>query len=417
MRNQGYTGNLLADAYTSPSLLEGFETSPNSTYNATTVKSVPMILEPFVLNGKGNGGSASYTLVQPDKSSSFAEFTLPRVRYSAIRGNSAFLKAVAKDLGAYARLPAELFMNIEFSAAANGSTLALLSLPVSATGGSASATGGSASASGGSASATGGSASASVDDFESIDEGFLATPPPNFELILYELQAELNTDNFIFNAVNTYLIENTAAIWTPTASESPSNASNNKLNFGVVSGAGGGGGGGGGGDYDATRKQMEDGATGDSDSTTGPPIINETIIIQRPEKSDQPTFTGNFFVDLTNEIVSDAASVLSVFAGLFNFFNPPKPVQAKVASASATATASASHTTCIHKKRHATVPSEHIIYNSSEPTAKFANKPKEVLDADGNVYLKTEGDTSNDPVLSDKERRSAWRKVYPKGGR
>jgi len=402
MRNQGYTGNLLADAYTSPSLLEGFETSPDSTYNATTVKSVPMILEPFVLNGKGNGGSGSYTRLPPGKSS-FVEFTLPRVRYSAIRGDSAFLKAVAKDLGAYAyELPAELFMNIEFSAAANGSTLALLSLPVSA--------------SGGSASASGGSASASYDDSESTAEGFLATPPPNFEVILYELQADLNTDNVIFNAVNTYLIENTAAIWTPTTSESPSNASNNKLNFGVVSGAGGGGGGGG-GDYDATRKQMEDGATGDSDSTTGPPIINETIIIQRPEKSDQPTFTGNFFVDLTNEIVSDAASVLTVFAGLFNFFNPPKPVEAKAASASASA--SASHTTRIHKKRHAAaaVPSEHIIYNSSEPTAKFANKPKEALDADGNVYLKTEGDTSNDPVLSDKERRSAWRKVYPKGGR
>ena len=403
MRNQGYTGNLLADAYTSPSLLEGFETSPDSTYNATTVKSVPMILEPFVLSGNGNsnGGSGSYTRLPPGKSS-FAEFTLPRVRYSAIRGDSAFLKAVAKDLGAYTTLPAELFMNIQFSAAANGSTLVLLSLPVSASGGSASASGGSASASGGSASAS--------------SEGFLATPPPNFELVLYELQADLNTDNVIFNAVNTYLIANTAAIWTPTASESPSNASNNKLNFGVVSGAGGGGGGGGGGgDYDATRKQMEDGATGDSDSTTGPPIINETIIIQRPEKSDQPTFTGNFFVDLTNEIVSDAASVLSVFAGLFNFFNPPKPVEAKAASASTTA--SASHTTRIHKKRHATVPSEDIIYNSSEPTAKFANKPKEALDADGNVYLKTEGDTSNDPVLSDKERRSAWRKVYPKGGR
>jgi 16S rRNA G1207 methylase RsmC len=50
-------------------------------------------------------------------------------------------------------------------------------------------------------------------------------------------------------------------------------------------------------------------------------------------------------------------------------------------------------------------------------SVKMINKAKERLDADGNLYYVTEGDTTNDPELSDKGRRKEWRKVYPKGGR
>jgi hypothetical protein len=412
MRIHAYTGNLMADAYTSPSLLEGFESGDSSAYDATAVKSVPRILESFVTTpvcGSGSG-SGSCIRLPPGKSSS-VEFTLPRVRYSAIKGNSAFLTAVAKDLGAYAELPADLFMNLQFSAAANGSVLALLSLPVSA---SASASASAASASASAASASASAASAST------REGFLAAPP-NFEAVLYELQADLNTDNVRFNAVNAYLIANPSAIWSPTASDAPaSKDTNNKLNFGVVSGAAGGGGGGGATDYEAIRKQMGEEST--DAPGTGPTIINETIIIERPQKPDQPTFTGNFFVDLTNEILSDAASILNVFAGLFNFFNPPKPkaTSASVRSSSASLPMPAAPVPISSQKRRiapSAAPSEPVIYDTSQPTVKFANKPKEVLDAEGKVYFKTEGDTSNDPTLTDKERRAAWRKVYPKGGR
>jgi hypothetical protein len=394
MRIHAYTGNLLADAYTSPSLLEGFETASSSVYDETNVKESPLI--PAYDSVPANGGSASYIQLPPGKSSSI-EFTLARVRYSAIRNDPDFLTALATDLGEYAELPADLFMNLQFSAAADGSTLVLLSLPVTASAASAAST-------------------ASV----AALEGFL-TIPPNFEAILYELQADLNTDNIRFNAVNTYLIANPSAIWSPTASDAPaSKDTSNKLNFGVVSGTGGGGGGGGGGaaDYAATRANMEESAGNQAALETGPPIINETIIIERPQKPDQPTFTGNFFVDLTNEILSDTASILNVFAGLFNFINPPKP---KAASAPVSASLPMQVQAQVQsKKRHiapSTAPSEPVIYDTSQPMVKFANKPKEVLDAEGKVYFKTEGDTSNDPTLTDKERRAAWRKVYPKGGR
>ncbi len=428
-----YTGNLMADAYTSPSLLEGFDTASASAsaFDATGVKNIPSI--PASGSVPVNVGSASYSRLPPGKSSS-VEFTLPRVRYSAIRGNSAFLAAVAKDLGAYAKLPADLFMNLQFSAAANGSVLALLSLPVTASAASASASAASASrptASASAASASRPTASASAASASrptasasaasaSTREGFAAAPP-NFEAILYELQADLNTDNVIFNAVNAYLIANPSAIWSPTASDaSASKDTNNKLNFGVVSGATGGGGGGA-TDYEAIRKQMGEGST-DSADTSAPTIINEIIVIERPQKPDQPTFTGNFFVDLTNEIISDAASILNVFAGLFNFFNPPKPkaTSASVRSSSASLPMPAAPVPISSQKRRiapSAAPSEPVIYDTSQPTVKFANKPKEVLDAEGKVYFKTEGDTSNDPTLTEKERRAAWRKVYPKGGR
>ncbi len=402
MRIHAYTGNLLADAYTSPSLLEGFNTASASAsaFDATGVKNIPSI--PASGSVPVNVGSASYSRLPPGKSSS-VEFTLPRVRYSTIKGDSAFLKAVAKDLGAYAELPADLFMNLQFSAAANGSVLALLSLPVTASAASASA-----------------SAASASRPTASTREGFAAAPP-NFEAVLYELQADLNTDNVRFNAVNAYLIANPSAIWSPTASDvSASKDTNNKLNFGVVSGGAGGGRGGGATDYEAIRKQMGEGPT--DAPGTGPTIINETIIIERPQKPDQPTFTGNFFVDLTNEILSDAASILNVFAGLFNFFNPPKPkaTSASVRSSSASLPMPAAPVPISSQKRRiapSAAPSEPVIYDTSQPTVKFANKPKEVLDAEGKVYFKTEGDTSNDPTLTDKERRAAWRKVYPKGGR
>ncbi len=409
MRIEGYSGPILGDAYSHPSLLENFATASGSALS-------PAVAVPDTIPGTGSTkpspGSASYTQRAPGTTTS-VEFTLPRVRYTAIKNSAEFAEAVAKDLAAYAEQPVAMFRNLQFSAAPNGSTVVLLTRPQ---GGSASSQGGSAST----ASVQPGSASVAP-AFVGIpgitEEGFAggSDAAADFEAVLYELQADLNTGNIRFNAVNTFLIANTAAIWQETASESRQPATA-PLTFGVVSapaGGAGGGGTGGGDDYAALRdKALKDGAGGDDEDAVAPAtVINETIVIKREQKPGQPVFTGNFFVDLANEIVTDAGSVITAFARLFNFFNPP-------AEPRRTASAMASASQHIpQESRTAPVEPEEHVYDTSVPAIKYANKAREVLDADGKVFYKTEGDTSNDPTLTDKERRAAWRKVYPKGGR